>query len=392
MPTTPRPPPTRRLLLAALLVGAATPGWTAARRVVTILGDSITAGYGLAAADALPARLEAALARIGASARVRGAGVSGDTTAGGLARLDFSVQADTDLCVVALGGNDLLQGLDPATTKANLTRIVRRLKARRIAVVLAGLSAPDAIGRAYARDFDAVFPAVARAEARGALSRPAGRRRPAPQAQSARRHPSQRGGGGDHRRPPGSGGGQGPESPPVIRLFAAIAVPDEIGAGLARRQRGLPGARWRPLASLHITLRFVGDVPENQADDLDAELGRVGGGPVELTLRGVGTFGDGADIHAVWAGVEDNKALRRLAARCETAARRAGLKADTRAWRPHVTLAYLDRGDPASVGAWVQGHSLLQSPAFRVSAFGLYSTWRTADGSDYRLERSYPLA
>ncbi len=164
MPTTPRHSPSRRLLLAALLAGAAPRGWAASRPVVTILGDSITAGYGLAAADALPARLEAALARIGAPARVRGAGVSGDTTAGGLARLDFSVQADTGVCVVALGGNDLLQGLDPGATRADLTRIVRRLKARRIAVVLAGLAAPGAIGRAYARDFDAVFPAVAKAE------------------------------------------------------------------------------------------------------------------------------------------------------------------------------------------------------------------------------------
>ncbi len=164
MPTTPQEPWTRRALLATLLAGGAAQGWAAPRPVVIILGDSITAGYGLAAADALPARLEAALARIGAPARVRGAGVSGDTTAGGLARLDFSVQADTGVCVVALGGNDLLQGLDPAATRANLTRIVRRLKARRIAVVLAGLSAPGAIGRAYVRDFDAVFPAVAKAE------------------------------------------------------------------------------------------------------------------------------------------------------------------------------------------------------------------------------------
>ncbi|MEP6967547.1 MAG: arylesterase [Pseudomonadota bacterium] len=164
MPTTPQEPWTRRTLLATLLAGAAARGWAAPRAVVTILGDSITAGYGLAAADALPARLEAALARIGAPARVRGAGVSGDTTAGGLARLDFSVQADTNVCVVALGGNDLLQGLDPRATGANLTRIVRRLKARRIAVVLAGLAAPGAIGRGYARDFDAAFPAVAKAE------------------------------------------------------------------------------------------------------------------------------------------------------------------------------------------------------------------------------------
>lgn len=136
----------------------------APRRVVTILGDSITAGYGLAAADALPARLEAALSRIGVSVRVRGAGVSGDTTQGGLARVGFSVQADSSLCVLALGGNDLLQGFDPRVTKANLTAIIQRLKARRITVVLAGLTAPAAIGRAYARDFDAVFPAVAKAQ------------------------------------------------------------------------------------------------------------------------------------------------------------------------------------------------------------------------------------
>ena len=89
-------------------------------QVVTILGDSITAGLGLPAAAALPAQLQAALARLGAPAVVRGAGVSGDTTADGLARLDFSVQADTAVCLVALGGNDLLQGLDPKTTRANL--------------------------------------------------------------------------------------------------------------------------------------------------------------------------------------------------------------------------------------------------------------------------------
>src|SRR5665213_275984 len=124
--------PSRRLLLAAALACTAWPAQAARRRVVTILGDSITAGYGLSAAAALPARLQAALAGTGAPARVRGAGVSGDTTAGGLARLDFSVQGDTDVCVVALGGNDLLQGLDPQVTQANLSRIVRRLKARRI--------------------------------------------------------------------------------------------------------------------------------------------------------------------------------------------------------------------------------------------------------------------
>ena len=95
---------------------------------------------------------------------MRGAGVSGDTTAGGLARVNFSVQPDTSLCVIALGGNDLLQGLDPSATRANLGAIVRRLKARGVRVVLAGIAAPPAIGRAYAADFNAAFAFVARSE------------------------------------------------------------------------------------------------------------------------------------------------------------------------------------------------------------------------------------
>ena len=150
--------------IAALAMGG--PAMAAPRRsaVVTVLGDSITAGYGLRANDALPAQLGAALGRLGAPAVIRAAGVSGDTSAGGLARVDFSVQPDTDLCIVALGGNDLLQGLDPRGLRANLTGIVRRLKARRIKVVLCGLHAPAGLNAGYAREFNSVFPAVARAE------------------------------------------------------------------------------------------------------------------------------------------------------------------------------------------------------------------------------------
>jgi acyl-CoA thioesterase-1 len=128
-----------------------------------VLGDSITAGYGLARAAAFPAQLQAQLARLGAPAQVRAAGVSGDTTAGGLARVDFSVQKDTDLAVVALGANDLLNGLDPKKTRANLDAIVSRLQKRGIRVVLTGIVAPVEVGGGYARDFNAVFPAVARA-------------------------------------------------------------------------------------------------------------------------------------------------------------------------------------------------------------------------------------
>jgi len=177
----------------------------------------------------------------------------------------------------------------------------------------------------------------------------------------------------------------------MIRLFAALAIPFEIGEGLVRHQTGIEGARWRPLEALHITLRFFGEIPENQAEDLDLELSRVQGAPIELTLAGAGAFGEGDKIDAVWAGVAESPALRVLAGRCESAARRAGLKPDTRNYHPHVTLAYLRRPDPGQAAAWIQANNLLQSPGFRVGSFGLYSSVQTSEGSRYEAERIYPL-
>ena len=177
----------------------------------------------------------------------------------------------------------------------------------------------------------------------------------------------------------------------MIRLFAALAVPFEIGERLAAVQSGIEGARWRPLEALHITLRFFGEIAEDKAEDLDSELARINGGPLDLALSGVGAFGEGDRIAAIWAGLVDSPALRVLAGRCESAARRAGLKPDTRLYHPHVTLAYLRRPDPAQVAAWIQGHNLLKSPVFQARAFGLYSSWQTSAGSRYEAERVYPL-
>lgn len=177
----------------------------------------------------------------------------------------------------------------------------------------------------------------------------------------------------------------------MIRLFAAIAVPEEIGESLTARMHGLEGARWRPLEALHITLRFFGDVQEPVADDIDAELSLVASAPFGLELEGVGAFGEGRDIHAVWAGVAESAPLRQLAGRCESAARRAGVKAETRAYRPHCTLAYLRRPDPDAVARWIQGNNLLREPPFGVDRFGLYSSHQTSEGSRYRLEREYRL-
>jgi acyl-CoA thioesterase-1 len=132
------------------------------RPVVTLLGDSISAGFGLRPGEALPVRLQAALAAHGLDAEVIGAGVSGDAVRDGLARLDRSVPTRTDLCVVALGANDLMQSVPPDRVRAGLDAILTRLLARPTRVLLCGMRAPPWIG-AYARAFDAVFPAAARA-------------------------------------------------------------------------------------------------------------------------------------------------------------------------------------------------------------------------------------
>jgi acyl-CoA thioesterase-1 len=151
----------RRAVVTGALAALPARALAARGQVVTILGDSITAGLGLPAQDALPNQLHLALEKLGVPNVVRGAGVSGDTTAGGLARLNFSVRPDTSVVVVALGGNDLLQGLDPKATRSNLERIIEALKARHKGVVLAGISAPMEIGRSYAQAFNAVFPSLA---------------------------------------------------------------------------------------------------------------------------------------------------------------------------------------------------------------------------------------
>jgi len=155
----------RRRMLAGLLLAtqvAAGPRPVARPPVVTVLGDSITSGLGIPGRAAMPAQLQAALTRMGVVAMVRAAGVPGDTSGGGLARVNYSVARDTTLCVVALGGNDLLQGVEPRVTKANLRAILQSLRDRRIGVVLVGVGAPTLFGAAYAREFNGVYTALAR--------------------------------------------------------------------------------------------------------------------------------------------------------------------------------------------------------------------------------------
>lgn len=146
-----------------LLLLLAVPQTVTADKSVTIvaLGDSLTAGYGLAAEDAFPAQLERVLVKKGYPVRVINAGVSGDTSAGGAARLEWALADNPDMVIVALGANDALRGLDPEQTYSNLASIITRLKQRGIAVVLAGMLAPRNLGESYYNSFDAIYPSLA---------------------------------------------------------------------------------------------------------------------------------------------------------------------------------------------------------------------------------------
>jgi acyl-CoA thioesterase-1 len=151
------------LALAALVVAFAGGARAAADRPVKIvvLGDSLSAGLGLPADAAFPARLAQALNAKGIAVSVANAGVSGDTASGGLGRLDWSVPDGTDAVIVELGANDALRGIDPKLTKTALDTILNKLKERHIAVLLAGMEAPRNMGSDYVQAFDAIYPALA---------------------------------------------------------------------------------------------------------------------------------------------------------------------------------------------------------------------------------------
>jgi acyl-CoA thioesterase-1 len=145
-----------------LLIAAAAAAAPAERPVkIVAFGDSLTAGFGLAASEAFPAKLEKALKARGLAVEVANAGVSGDTTSGGLARLDWAVPEGTDAVIVELGANDMLRGTDPRTARRALEEIVRRLTERRIAVLLAGMRAAPNLGAEYAQKFEAIYPELA---------------------------------------------------------------------------------------------------------------------------------------------------------------------------------------------------------------------------------------
>lgn len=148
-------------LIAASFIGFGLTSAVQAETVIAALGDSLTQGYGLVQEDGFVPQLQAWLGANGAQVRIINAGVSGDTTAGGLARVDWTLTDEVDAMIVALGGNDLLRALPPETSRANLTGILRKAADRDVPVLLIGLTAPGNYGPDYKAEFDAIYPDLA---------------------------------------------------------------------------------------------------------------------------------------------------------------------------------------------------------------------------------------
>lgn len=176
----------------------------------------------------------------------------------------------------------------------------------------------------------------------------------------------------------------------MIRLFVALGIPETLHGALSLLEGGVPGARWSRPDQWHLTLRFIGEVDEREAQDIDDALMVLRAPSFTLELAGVGEFG-AKNPHMLWAGIRSSDALLHLQRKVETALQRLGLTPEPRKFTPHVTLARL-RGSPNSkVAEWIAARALFAAPPFEVENFGLYSSQLSPGGSIYRLERDYAL-
>jgi 2'-5' RNA ligase len=174
------------------------------------------------------------------------------------------------------------------------------------------------------------------------------------------------------------------------RLFVAIRPPAEIRGRLLDLMEGLNGASWQDEDQLHITLRFIGEVERPVAEDIAAELARIRASAFQLALDGIGSFGRGGRPAILWAGLTPHAPLKALHDRINQAIVRAGVEADHRAYRPHITLARLGRS-AAPPSAFVAQASALASEPFAVDAFGLYESELTPAGAIHTLVERYQL-
>jgi 2'-5' RNA ligase len=177
----------------------------------------------------------------------------------------------------------------------------------------------------------------------------------------------------------------------MIRLFVGIGLPADVRMRLSALGAGVPGARWVPEENLHLTLRFIGEVTEGDAEDIHDALLSVRTKAFDITLAGVGHFESKGQVHTLWAGIEKNPDLSALRDRIESTLVRFGLEPEERRYTPHVTLARL-RDTPAHrVSSFLAAHALFRAGPVPVDHFTLFSSYLQGSGPIYSAEADYPL-
>ena len=178
----------------------------------------------------------------------------------------------------------------------------------------------------------------------------------------------------------------------MIRLFVGVGLPEDVRARLASLGAGIPGARWIPPENLHLTLRFIGDVNEDVADDIHDALDGVRTRRFELSLSGVGHFESAGQVHTMWVGVEKNPELVALRDRIESALVRIGRPPEGRRFTPHVTLCRLRDASVRRASSFLAANGLFRAGPIPVDRFTLYSSAAQGQGRLYVPEADYALA
>ena len=173
----------------------------------------------------------------------------------------------------------------------------------------------------------------------------------------------------------------------MLRLFVGIALPPPLKLQLSLIASGVPGAKWVDPGNYHVTLRFIGEVDEGQAADIDDALVQIRAPRFELTLATVGHFG----LRMLWVGIERNPALQHLHKKIESALNRLGFAPEERRYTPHVTLARLKGTHERKLQAYLSEHALFRAPPIPVERFSLVASYLTKSGAIYEDQADYAL-
>ena len=173
----------------------------------------------------------------------------------------------------------------------------------------------------------------------------------------------------------------------MLRLFVGIALPPELKLQLSLMAAGLPGAKWVDPGNYHLTLRFIGEVDEGAAADIDLALAQIRAPGFDVTMATVGHFG----LRMLWVGIERNPALQHLHEKIESALNRMGYEPEERRYTPHVTLARLKGTNDGKLQEYLSQHALFRAAPFPVEHFSLIASYLTKSGAIYEDQADYDL-